>query len=124
MIDISLMRPTVGLAGVDWADSGQLTLPGQSEHQAVGRQVRQSIQSLYDHVTVSDLAVGLTVPSSIDPQMLQQHHFEAALLDAFDKVDDFMEQHPESGSDAHDILKNIKAAWEQCRYNVAALNQA
>lgn len=124
MIDIFLNSPTVGLVAIDRSDSTRMSLPMQSEHRTVGRQVRQSIHSLYDHTTVSDLALGLTVPSSIDAEMLQPHRFEPALLDTFDKVAANLEEHPETGSEAHATLSVIKAAWEQCRYNVSALNQA
>jgi Type III secretion system YscX (type_III_YscX) len=122
MSSISLTSPTVGLTSIVRYDGDRASLPSQSAARLVGRQVQQSVRSLYAQPTVQDLALDLTAPKSIPPELLQPQRFAAALLDTYDKVLAHYEDDADAGP-AQSTLREIAEAWEQCRDNIAALNQ-
>ena len=123
--DLSLIKPTVGLSSVTRADDAtDISDLQQHDYTPIGGRVIQSVRSLYDQNTLLDVARGLTEPRRVDADLQRPQRFEAALLDAFDKVAAACAANTKEGDAALKTLKGIKDAWEQCRYNMAALNQA
>ena len=120
MSDISLISPTVGLTSVMRFEADPSTLNRKPDYTPTGGQVHQSVRSLYAHTTIKDIALNLTIPRGIDPDLQQRTVFEASFLYAFDKVMADANADPA----VCETLKSLKAAGEQCRNNIAALNQA
>ena len=125
MSDLSLIGPTVGLTSIARFEADHTgAARKKSDYTPIGGRVVQNVRSLYEHTTVKDVALALSVPVIMDPDLLQPQRFESALLDAFDKIDAQVREDPTTGAAAHKTLAGIKAAWAQCRDNIAALNQA
>lgn len=124
MREISPASPTVGLSAIMRAERRSVEDQSGLDSRATftGRTIRQNVRGLYDQKTVADAALELTVPKGIDPELLQPHRFHAAFLDAFDKVAEDAKTN-ERGDAAHATLARINAAMEQCRSNIASLNQ-
>ncbi|MCG8693873.1 MAG: hypothetical protein MI806_21935 [Minwuiales bacterium] len=118
MSDFPLIQPNVGLASIARIEPNKTTLPSQGQARMTGGRVHESVRRLYEPFTVNHLAIELTVPSVPDPELLHPNRFEAALLDAVDK----MEKLPESER-ALGVLHEIRAARDQFRINHVALNQ-
>ena len=125
MSDVSLISPTVGLTSIAWSDETVEARDSQQhDYTPIGGRVVQSVRSLYDQATLLDVARDLTEFARVDTDLRQPQRFEAALLDAFDKVAAAVNANQQEGAAALKVLEGIKDAWEQCRYNMAALNQA
>ena len=120
MSDMSLISPTVGLTSVLRFEADQTALNRKTDYTPTGGQIHQSVRNLYAHKTIKDIALNLTVPRKIDPDLRKRTVFEASFLYAFDKVMADMNANPA----VCETLSCIKDAGEQCRDNIAAVNQA
>lgn len=124
MREISPASPTIGLSAIMRAERqvGTDQTGADSRATFTGRTIRQNVRSLYDQKTVADAALAATVPKEVDPDLLQPPKFDAAFLDAQEKVVEDSRTN-ERADAAKAILTRINEARDQCRKSIAALNQ-
>ena len=122
MSDISLISPTIGLTSIDRQHFDPGTAERRPDYTPTGKPVEQSVRKLYDQQTLKDVALDLTVMTVIDPDLLQRQNFEAALLNAYDKVAEHAARDP-GATGVHDTLKGLTEASKQFSFNTSALNQ-
>ena len=142
MKEVSLFKQDIGIASIEKLDAGRVAMPAQSEAQnLVGGKIKQTLRSLYDQVTIMDIAVGLTVPTMMDTELQRPHKFHAALREVVDKIEAYIVESPGSPGPDDALSENadsyattarralahtqkVDAAQKQYGYNVSALSMA
>ncbi|MCP5090528.1 MAG: hypothetical protein GY949_06375 [Gammaproteobacteria bacterium] len=121
MHDISLINPTIGLTTIDRREPIAESQNKETAYQPVGGKVVHSINNLYNQSSTRDRTLDLTVPQTLDSDLLQPQNFHAAFLDVCDKIAAHFEQDPAAGL-ANSHLDGLRKAYDQCSDNLVALN--
>lgn len=124
MSTLSVLNPSVGLAARSRFETGQPTMPAQSDAQIVGSRVQEARALLYDAPSSDRLALELTVPTVRDQTMLLPGVFASNFQSAHDILNQARMTDPEGAGPAFEILSELMETRKQCQENLLALNMA